>query len=308
MDLSIVIVSWNTRDLLRDCLLSLPEACAPLATEVFVVDNASADGTPEMVDRDFPHVRLIESGGNLGFARANNLAFPHTTGRAVLLLNPDTVCPPSSLARLFRFTVGRENLGAAAPRLVDATGRPTLSGGWFPRALHHWLGFLDPRRLWLRGPLADRRTFTPDRAEPSRQVEYVTGACFMIPRTALETVGHLDERFFMYFEETDWCLRAREAGLEVWYCAETEVVHLEGQSAEQASDFSLRQFQKSYRLFVAKHHGPRAVWRFRLAQWAEYGGKSLLRRIRPSDRARSEAFAARAKLQLAKEIEVTPPS
>ncbi len=307
MDLSIVIVGWNTRDLLRDCLLSLPEACAPLASEIFVVDNASADGTPEMVSRDFPHVHLIESGGNLGFARANNLALPRTTGRAVLLLNPDTVCPPASLARLFRFAMCRENVGAAAPRLVDGAEKPTNSWGWFPRASHHWLGCLDPRRLWLRGPLADRVTAIPDRADHSRQVEYATGACFMIPRPALETVGLLDEQFFMYFEETDWCLRARAAGLEVWYCAETELVHLEGQSAEQVSAFSLRQFQKSYRLFVAKHHGPGRVWRFRLAQWAEYGTKSLLRRLR-GDRALAEAYGARAKLQLVKDIEVTPPA
>ncbi|MCP4572321.1 MAG: glycosyltransferase family 2 protein [bacterium] len=307
MDLSIVIVSWNTHDLLRDCLLSVPEACGSLTCEIFVVDNASADSTAEMVARDFPHVRLIESGGNLGFARANNLALPHTSGRAVLLLNPDTVCPPASLARLFRFAMGKEQVGAAAPRLVDGDGRPVISGGWFPRASHHWLGFLDPRRMWLRGPLADRITFIPGRDEPSRPVEYVTGACFLIPRPALETVGPLDDRFFMYFEETDWCLRAREAGLEIWYCAETEVLHLEGRAAEQAGSFSLLQFQKSYRLFVAKHHGPRAVWWFRLAQWAEYGGKSLWRRMR-GDKDLAAAYAARAKLQLTKEISVEPPA
>lgn len=309
MDLSIVIVSWNTRELLRGCLLSLPEACAPLSTEIFVVDNASADGTPEMVRREFPHVHLVESGGNLGFARANNLALPRTQGHAVLLLNPDTVCPPASLARLFRFAMGREDVGAVGPRLVDGDDAPTLSGGFFPRAWHHWLGFLDPRRIWLRGTLSERISFLPDRSVPSCKIEYVTGACFLVPRPALETVGPLDDRFFLYFEETDWCLRARTAGLDVWYCAETEVVHLEGQSAEQASAFSMRQFQKSYRQFVAKHHGPGRVWQFRLAQWVEYGSKSLWRRLlRPADRALADAYAARAKLQLAKDIEVTPPT
>jgi GT2 family glycosyltransferase len=306
MDLSIVIVSWNTHDLLRDCLRSVPAACAPLATEIIVVDNASADGTPEMVARDFPHVRLMESGGNLGFARANNLAIPHATGQAVLLLNPDTVCPPASLARLHRFAMGREKVGAVGPRLVDGDGRPTICGGFFPRARHHWLGFLDPGRAWLRGPFSDRISFLPDRADPSRPIEYVMGACFLVPRPALEAVGPLDDRFFMYFEESDWCLRARQAGLVNWYCGETEVTHLEGQSAAQASDFSVRQFQKSYRLFVEKHYGKGRVWQFRLAQWAEFGGKAFWRRLR-GDRALADAYGRKARLQLARSIEVDPP-
>ena len=312
VDLSIVIVNWNTRDLLRDCLASLPAATAELATEVIVVDNASADGSPAMVVEEFPHVRLMESGGNLGFARANNLGLPHTTGHAVLLLNPDTVCPPGSLARLFRFTVGRPGVGAVAPRLVDAEGRPTLSWGFFPRARDHWLGFLDPRRIWLRGPWTERITTAPHRSEPSQLVDYVMGACFMIPRTALEQVGLLDERFFLYFEETDWCWRSRDAGLDVWYCAETEVTHLEGQATEQVSDFSLRQFQRSYRIFLEKHQGRRAIVHFRLAQFAEYGWKSLLRRLAPGDadrnRALARVYADRARLQLQGTIEVSPPS
>ncbi|RKZ13084.1 glycosyltransferase family 2 protein [bacterium] len=312
MDLSIVIVSWNTRELLRDCLASLPAATAELATEIVVVDNASADGSADMVVSEFPAVRLMESGGNLGFARANNLALPHTTGHAVLLLNPDTICPPGSLARLFRFAVGRPGVGAAAPRLVDEDGHPTLSWGFFPRARDHWLGFLDPRRIWLRGALSQRISTIPRRSDPSCRVDYVTGACFMIPRTSLEQVGNLDERFFMYFEETDWCWRSRDAGLDVWYCAETEVTHLEGRAAGQVGDFSLRQFQASYRLFLEKHQGKRAVLRFRLAQFAEYGWKSLLRRLAPGEadgnRALARVYADRARLQLRGSIEVAPPS
>ena len=137
------------------------------------------------------------------------------------------------------------------------------------------------------------------------------GACFLIPRSALEKVGTLDDHFFMYFEETDWCYRARQAGLDVWYCAETEITHLEGKAAAKASGFSTEQFQKSYRLFVVKHYGKRAVWGFRLAQFAEFGLKSLLRRLAPTDRVRNrelaETFAFRARLQLRNRIEATPP-
>ncbi len=309
MDLSIVIVNWNTRDLLRDCLASLPAACGELTTEIFVVDNASSDDSAAMLVAEFPQVRLMESGGNLGFARGNNLALPHTTGEAVLLLNPDTVCPPGSLARLYRFVHGRPGVGVAGPRLVGADGRPTISWGYFPRTSHHWLGFFDPRRLWLRGAFAERITAIPDRGDPSRVVEYVVGACFMMPRAALDRVGLLDDRYFLYFEETDWFWRARAAELDVWYCAETEITHLEGQAAEQVSSFSLLQFQKSYRHFVAKNLGAGQVWRFRMAQFFEYGAKAFWRRLAPGDRNRALAsvFWERARLQLRGNIETTPP-
>ncbi len=310
MDLSIIIVNWNTRDLLRGCLASLPAATEGLQTEVLVVDNASADDSAAMVLADFPEVRLMESGGNLGFSRGNNLALPHATGQAVLLLNPDTVCPPSSLTRLYRFLNSKENVGVVGPRLVDGDTRPTISGGYFPRARFHWLGLLDPKRFFLRGPLADRIVFVPERSEASHTVEYIMGACFMMPRAALESIGPLDEQFFMYFEETDWCWRAMQAGLDNWYCAETEIVHLEGQAAEQASLFSLKQFQKSYRLFIRKNYGPRQVLGFRLAQLAEYGGKSLLRRLTPGPRNKVLAnhFAAKARLQFTNKLQVDPPA
>jgi GT2 family glycosyltransferase len=312
MDLSIVIVSWNTRDLLRRCLASLPAAVGGLQSEVLVVDNASDDGSAAMVRGEFPACQVIEGGGNLGFSRGNNLALPRTTGQAVLLLNPDTECPPGSLERLHRFLQDRPRAAVAGPLLVDEEGAPTLTWGFFPRARDHWLGFLDPRRIWLRGPFSQRIVHVPDRSDPSRLVDYITGACFMMSRRALDEIGLLDERFFMYFEETDWCWRARQAGYEVWYCAETEVAHLEGQAAARTGWFSLRQFQKSYRLFVAKNYGAEQVGKFRLAQFAEYSLKAALRSLALGDRERNQAVASvfreRARLQLMKEIRVEPPS
>nr|MEE4267615.1 glycosyltransferase family 2 protein [Candidatus Krumholzibacteria bacterium] len=312
MDLSIIIVNWNTRQLLRDCLASLPAAWGNLNAEVLVVDNASQDGSADLVRTEFPEHLLIESGGNLGFSKGNNLALPHATGQAVLLLNPDTVCPPESLARLFAFLQEKTQAGVVGPMLVDAQGQPTLTWGFFPRARDHWLGFLDPKRWWLRGTLARRIVHIPAPSEPSEQVDYVTGACFMMRRQALEEVGPLDEQFFMYFEETDWCWRARQAGYEVWYCAEARVAHLEGQAAAKVNWFSLRQFQKSYRLFVAKHYGPEQVGKFRLAQYAEYGLKALLRSMAVHDsqdnQIKAAIFREKARLQLMKDIKVEPPS
>ncbi|PID79833.1 glycosyl transferase [bacterium DOLJORAL78_65_58] len=310
--LSIVIVSWNTRDLLRHCLASLPAACGPLEHQVLVVDNASADGSDAMVEREFPHCRLIRSGGNLGFSRGNNLAFPHCRGEYVLLLNPDTVCPAGSLATLVAFAAARPGLGAVTPRLTTADGRPTITYGYFPRARHHWLGFGDPLRLLPGRFLQERVTHIPADEEPSQPVEYIAGACFLIPRAVLADIGPLDERFFMYFEETDWCWRLKQSGRRVWYCADCEVVHLEGRAAEGVSDFSLRQFQKSYRLFLAKNYGPAVVPWYRLAQFLEYGLKGLLRGLLPVNRRRNgtlgRSYLRRAALQLQNSIKADPPA
>ncbi|MBM4130777.1 glycosyltransferase family 2 protein [bacterium] len=315
-DLSIVVVNWNTAGPLEDCLASLPAACAGLTFELLVVDNASRDGSAALVRERFPEAVVIEAGANLGFAGGNNLALPRCRGAFVLLLNPDTVCPPGSLARLVAFARGRRRLGAAGPLLTDAEGRPTISWGWFPAARHHWLGCLDPARRLGGRFWGERVVHVPSRGEPSREVDYVAGACLLTPREALARVGPLDERFFLYFEETDWCRRARAAGLAVWYCAEAEIVHLEGRAAATVSDFSLRQFQHSYRLFLRKHHGRGREAEVRLAQACEYGLKSLLRGLAAlrggpdgdANRALARQYGTRARLQFARRLDPRPPA
>jgi GT2 family glycosyltransferase len=311
VDLSVIIVSWNTKELLRDCLESVPAACAGLEYEVFVVDNDSTDGTPEMVADRFPEHQLVPAGANLGFAKANNLALKKAGGKYLLLLNPDTVATPDAFVRLIAFAATRPHLAAVSPLLTDDQGKPTITYGFFPTPRFHWLGFIDPLR-WLRHfGLQQRVVHVPERNEPSCTVDYIAGACFMIPRPALDEVGLLDERYFLYFEETDWCLRAHALGREIWYCAEAEIVHLEGRAAANASLFSIRQFQKSYRQFVAKNYGAGKVWRYRLAQFAEYTMKALLRSLALGNREENQMLAAvyreRARLQLISDLKVEPP-
>jgi len=311
VDLSIVIVNWNTRDLLRDCLNSLEEACSPLSFEVLVVDNDSSDGSADMVRDSFPAFQLIQSGGNLGFTKGNNLAFDRCVGDFVLLLNPDTVCPADSLAKLVNWSKDRPDLGAVSPLLIDGEGQPTITGGFFPRPHFHWLGFIDPLRMLPGQLLQSRVSIIPTRGDASCTLDYVTGACFLIPRDVLQRIGKLDERFFMYFEETDWCYRARQAGLDVWYCNEAEVVHLEGKAAEKASTFTTRQFQKSYRLFVEKNYGAGQVWKFRVAQFLEFGFKGVLRLMVPYNRGKNRSLAdvylQKARIQLETDVSVCAP-
>lgn len=316
-DLSVIVVSWNTRELLRDCLAAVPAGCGDLSHEILVADNASADGSADMVRDEFPAVRLIETGANLGFARANNRALAEARGRHLLLLNPDTVCEPGALAALSAFLDDTPGAGACGPTLVDADGRPTLSWGEAPRPSHHLLSIVDPGRRWLPADLRERAAARPPRpGDAPRRVDYVVGACLMATRTAWEAVGPLDERFFMYFEETDWCRRAAAAGHETWLVPAARVAHLEGRAAARVSDFALAQFQHSYRLYAAKHHGAGRVRLLRVLQFAEYGLKWALRRaaglLQPGRRERHAALAENfrriAALQLRDEIAPRPPA
>ena len=315
-ELSIVIVSWNTKELLRDCLASLPAAAPGISVETIAVDNGSSDGSAAMVRAEFPDCELIESGANLGFSRGNNLGFTKTSGRAVLLLNPDTVCAAGSLSILFEFLQSHPEAGAVGPTLIDAAGEPTLSWGRLPALRWHLLELLGPVGTPLRRLTGDRSFVVIPPAESApRTVPYLAGACLMIRRETLDAVGPLDERFFMYFEETDWCLRAGLAGWKIYHVGSARVTHLEGKAARKVGAFAIDQFQHSYRLFLAKHGRSGAIGVFRAVQLLEYGLKWLLRsslkHLDPRNRERHEAMAANfgriALVQLRDRLDPVPP-
>lgn len=229
MDLSIVIVSYNTRELLRECLASLRAGAAGLAVETFVVDNASRDGSAEMVAEHFPDVRLIRNPDNRGFAAANNLALAEAVGRYVMLLNPDTVVRAGAFPELVRFMDGRERAGYCGPRLVNGDGSHQASARRFPTwwtAAGALLGW--DKRHPLSRHCGELHAAHGDRKE--MPAGWLTGACLLVRRAAMAQVGVLDDGYFMYFEETDWCRRLAQAGWEGWYVPSAEVVHYGGQS------------------------------------------------------------------------------
>ena len=320
-DLSIVIVSWNTCKLLDACLASLPVAIGDLSAEVVVVDNDSRDGTPAMVAAKHPEVQFVATGANLGFSRANNLALAEVTGARILLLNPDTICPPDSLASLCARLDSLPDAAAVGPNLVDHEGRAAASWGDFPRPWHHWRGLVDPRQCWLpsrwREPGLGRTVASlrhyPGYRDPTTgavTVDYVKGACLLMSREALNTVGPLDSRFFMYFEETDWCRRARDIGYHIYLCPDIPVTHLEGQATALVSEFSLRQFHHSYRLYLTKHEQNDVSTATRHALRAEYTWKALLRSIHhdPHNRALTAQYRLVASLQFHQNIAPQPPT
>ncbi len=268
IDLSIVIVNWNVAPLLRDCLASIaasPEArldadgllhLGTYTVEVYVVDNASSDGSSRMVADEFPWAHLIASEHNLGFSAGNNLALRRCSGRYALLLNPDTRVVNSALDSLLRYADSHPDVGVLGPQLRYGDGSPQSSRRRFPTLmtafmestlLEEWF----PDNRWARAyHLAD----VPDRTV--QDVDWVTGACMLVRRDVLERVGLLDEGYFMYSEELDWCRRITDQSWRIVYLPEAVVVHYEGQSSGQVVAARHIHFDSSKIRYFRKHHGP----------------------------------------------------
>jgi GT2 family glycosyltransferase len=254
--ISIIIVSWNVRQLLRACLASLP--LADPRVEAIVVDSASTDGTPAMVAADFPAVRLITSDENLGYTRGNNLGLREARGRYLFILNPDTELHPGALEALSAHMDAHPRAGAAGPLVLRPDGTPQPTRRRFPTLglaffESTWLQRLAPR-AWLC------RYYAEDlpAGEPAA-VDWVVGAALFVRRAAYEQVGGLDERFFMYSEELDWQRRMRAAGWEVHHVPKARVVHHEAGSSVQVPAATHIRFNTSKVRYYRKYHGAAAA-------------------------------------------------
>jgi GT2 family glycosyltransferase len=245
LDLSIIIVNWNTRDLLTRCLQSVYDTMSNLDFEVIVVDNASNDGSQAMVRQRFPQVRLIENDQNVGFASANNQALTVSQGHYSLLLNSDTIVLPHALEKMAQFADAHSEAGIIGCRLLNSDGSLQKSWASFPTFWSEVLGRNFRVRRQVEGePLA-------------YEVDWVGGACLLVQLAAINEVGLLDESFFMYSEETDWCFRMRRQGWKVYYLPGVEVIHLGGGSASRANATQLVRLYDSKIRFFRKHYGAR---------------------------------------------------
>jgi hypothetical protein len=260
MDVSIIIVSWNTRALLATCLKSVIREAAQLRTEVILVDNASTDGSPAMVREQFPGVRLVENQANRGFASANNQGIRLASGRCVLLLNPDTEMKPGSLASLVGYMDANPRAGAAGSRLLNPDGSLQASSYPFPSLGRELWRLLHLDRL---RPLGVYEMHAWDMTRP-RPVEVIQGASLMLRKAALEQVGLLDEDYFIYTEEVDLCYRLQKAGWELAYVPQSQVVHYGGQSTQQVAGEMFLHLYKSKLIFIRKHYGWGAAQLYKL--------------------------------------------
>jgi N-acetylglucosaminyl-diphospho-decaprenol L-rhamnosyltransferase len=274
-DLSIVIVSWNVGELLRRCLLSIEGSLSSgrggrLSTQLIVVDNASSDGSAEMIATEFPQVELVANERNLGFTGANNQGIAISDGRYVLLLNPDTEIVGDALAEMVGYMDDQSQVGALGPKLLHGDGRVQSSRRRFPGFQTAFLEGTFLQQWFPNSPVLERY-YVLDRADDEvQEVDWVVGACLLMRRTALDQVGPLDEMFFMYSEEMDWCYRVKERGWKVVYLPTAQVIHHEGKSSEQVLPVKHVQFQRSKVLFFKKHFGDWRVEVLRLYLLATY--------------------------------------
>ena len=249
--LAIVIVSFNAREDLARTLASLADAPPAMPHEVVVVDNASTDGAPAMVRERFPTVRVIDAGGNLGFARASNLGIRATDGELVLLLNPDTVVTPGAIDAMAEHIARHAGVVALGPRLVDDAGRAELSFGamyspWSEARRKVALA-MDARGF---GPM--RRWIEHATRQP-REVDWVSGACLLVRRAAGEGAGWFDERYFLYAEDVDFCTALRQGGGTVLFWPGAQIVHLRGRSGLTEPGATRDAWRASHLAFYRKH-------------------------------------------------------
>jgi GT2 family glycosyltransferase len=259
MDVSILIVSYNTRQLTLDCLRSVFAETKEVAFEVIVVDNQSNDGSAEAIHSQFPQARLIESESNLGFAGANNRAAGEATGDWLLLLNPDTVILDGAIQKAFEFAQtrgrpvvvgGRTFFGDMRLNANSCHGAPTA---WSVTC----------KGLGLSSLFRRSRVFNPEglgrwQRDTSRKVDCVTGCFLLIPRPLWVELGGFDLDFFMYGEDTDLCIRAAKKGARSWICPEARLIHYGGQSEAVRADKMVKLFRAKRQLFE-KHWSPRLV-------------------------------------------------
>ena len=272
-DVSVIIVSFNTREVLRQCLQSVVDDSSGLVAEILVVDNASTDGSPEMIEQEFPQVRLIRSQINLGFGEGNNVALREARGRYFVLLNSDAFFVKGALPLAIQHMDENPSVGLGGCRLIGRDGISQPSS----RCFHSVTGDL----IVLSGLAAkfpnskffgsfDRTWANELDASP---VDWVPGAFSIVRPSALNKVGFFDPSFFLYYEEVDLCMRLKKSGIPVWYWPDIVVIHIGGESSRQLTslEFSPRAAQvvlwrmRSTLLYYRKHHG----WRVRFAKWME---------------------------------------
>jgi N-acetylglucosaminyl-diphospho-decaprenol L-rhamnosyltransferase len=278
-ELCIVIVNYNTRDLLRDCLRSVFASQAVPSVETWVVDNASGDGSAEMVRAEFPQARLIANKDNRGYAAANNLALRQCQANYVLLLNPDTVLPPEALAQAIDFLAAHPDAGVVGPKLVRLDGSldPACRRS-FPTPEISFYRMVGLSRLFPKSRLFGRYNLTYLDPAQTAEVDSVVGAFMLVRAELLRQVGLLDEQFFMYAEDLDWCKRIKEAAnprtgrhWQVWYYPVVQVLHVK-RASSSASARAQQAFNETMLQFYRKHYAPSTpFW----LDWLVVGGISL---------------------------------
>ena len=254
MRLSVVFLNYNTRDLTRQALSSVLAAAEGLEAEIFVVDNASADGSTDMVAEEFPQVKLICNEANVGFAAGNNVALRQVTGEYVLLINTDTIVRRDALHTMVEFLDEHPEAGACGCKILDPDGTLQLdSRRGFPTPLAAFCKMSGLSRFFPKHPLIAHYHMTYLDPEQTAEVEVLSGSCMMVRKAAMDEVGLLDEDYFMYGEDIDWCYRFHQAGWKIYYVPTTSIIHFRGESGRGVPLRILYRKSRAMSIFVNKH-------------------------------------------------------
>jgi GT2 family glycosyltransferase len=280
---SALIVSYNVRELLLDCLHAFYSG-AEVPVEAVVVDNASRDGSAEAVEERFPQAKVLRQGRNAGFGKANNLGLQECAGRFVLLLNPDVTVLPGCVDRLADFLLVRPDAGAVGPRLQRTDGRLDLAARrGFPTPSSAFYRLSGLSRVFPRSARFNRYNMGHLPAGEVHEIDSGTAACLMVRRAAVERVGFFDPDFFMYGEDLDLCYRLKLGGWKVFYLPSAVAVHVKGASTRQATGRMLFEFHRAMWTFHHKHYAEDMpafanglVWASIWARWAALAARSRL--------------------------------
>jgi hypothetical protein len=284
LDISIIIVSWNTKAFVRQCLSRIQESCGELTNEIVVVDNASSDGTPEMVEQEFPEVILVPNQSNLGFAKANNVGMRRTTGKYVCLINSDVTLLPDCLQKMCAYMNRHPDVGMLGPRMLFPDGTPGPSCMRRPSLLIWFMEALGLSAIFESARL-HMENFNCASAE---EVDVLNGWFWMVRRSALGRVGLLGEQFFMYGEDIEWCHRFQENGWQIVYFPDAAAIHFVGGSAARSPIRFYVEMQRANLKYWKQYHGfPSQVMYVLIVilhQLLRALGYSCIYLLRPADR------------------------
>lgn len=260
MDLSIIIVNWNTKDLLRDCLDSIYKETKNINFETFVVDNASQDKSAQMVRKNFPQVRLIQNQKNVGFSCANNQAVKLAKGKYILVLNSDTIILERALERAVQIINGRPEIGILAPKTLNKDGSIQKTIRSDPKLLTQLFFPTKIKKIFPHWKALKEYYCDDFDYEKESEIKQAQGSFLLIKRGIIEKIGLFDEKFFIWFEEVDFCLRARKASFKILYSPDLKIIHYGGESFSQINTIKKQVLYSRSLLYYFYKNKPK--WQF----------------------------------------------
>ena len=291
LDASVIIVNWNSKQYLMKCLESIYRHTHGFSSELIVVDNASSDGTAAELRKRYPDVKLIEGKGNVGFAKGNNIGIAASSGRYVCLVNPDVEFLEDCLSKLCRYMDANDKVGICGPKILNKDGSVQYSCREYPTLWNNLCFALGLHRVFPRSALFSNELMSYFDHNELREVEALSGCFMVVRREAMKEVGLMDDAFFMYSEDVDWCKRFHNEGWKVVFNPEAKAIHYGGGSMENTSLWSTVQQERALMQYWSKHHGAIKTTLLRVILFIKHALRfvqsALFYVIRPADRKQS---------------------